>query len=130
MKADISDAPERVIRKHPKNSIFYTAICLMIGSLATVGALQLFGQAQGLDSADQQKERLAGGGEELSRVGKMPPRPGLDPSWLRASSESRTPNNPLKQTVFNDQDFISSKRWQCGCPPSWPRSYAKARCSD
>lgn len=46
MKADISDAPERVSRKHHKQNVFYTAICLVIGGLATE-ALTMWLRCQG-----------------------------------------------------------------------------------
>lgn len=108
MKADISDAPERVIRKHHKQNVFYTAICLVIGSLATVGALQRIDRSPSPGSAYKQTVSPAGSDEELAGVDQMPPRQGLDSSWLRASSEIRLPSNAPRQTVFHDQNFIPS----------------------
>lgn len=102
IKADISDAPERVIRRHPKQNVFRTVICLVIGSLATLGALQLIGRAPSLDSAHKQMERPTEKDPELTRV----PRQGRDSSWLRASTEVYLPDNAVRQTVFNDQNFV------------------------
>jgi len=41
MKADISDAPERVIRRHHKRGALHVAIYLLIAAVATTGAFQL-----------------------------------------------------------------------------------------
>jgi hypothetical protein len=106
MKADISDAPERVIRRHHKQNVSYMAICLVIGSLATVATLQLTGRAPSLDSAYKPTESPTGINEKLTLVTAMPPRQALDSSWLRASSEIRLPDNAPRQTVFNDQNFV------------------------
>lgn len=106
MKADISDAPERVIRKHHKQDVFYTAIFLVIGSLATAGALQWIGRSPSPDSSYKQTVRSIGSDEEMTRVDQMPPRQSLDSSWLRASSEIRLPSSASRQTVFNEQNFI------------------------
>lgn len=102
IKANISDAPERANRRHHKQSVFCWAICLVIGSLATVGAVQLIGRSPGLDSAHKQMESPTGRGQDLTHV----TRHGLDSSWLRASSEVHLPDNAARQTVFNDQNFI------------------------
>lgn len=106
MKADISDAPERVIRRHRKQNVLYTAIFLVIASLAAAGALQLLGPPPNLDSTDKQTQSPTGREEALTRVNEMPPREGLDSSWLRASSDIRLPDHSPRQTVFNDQNFI------------------------
>lgn len=106
MKADISDAPERIIRRHHKQNVFYTAICLVIGSLATLATLQLIGRAPSLDSAYKRTDSTTGREEKLTLVNPMPPRQDLDSTWLRASSEIRLPDNAPRQTVFNDQNFI------------------------
>lgn len=106
MKADISDAPERIIRGHHKHNVLYMAICLLIASLGTVATLQLIGRAPSFDSAYKQTESPTGREEQLTVVNPMPPRQGIDSSWLRAPSEIRLPDNAPRQTVFNDQNFI------------------------
>lgn len=106
MKADISDAPERVIRRHHQQNVFYVAICLVFGSVVTIATLQLIGRAPSLDSAYERTESSTGREEQLTVVNPMPPRQDLDSSWLRSSSEIRLPNNAPRQTVFNDQNFI------------------------
>ncbi len=106
MKADISDAPERIIRGHHKHNVLYMAICVLIASLATVATLQLIGRAPSLDSAYKRTESSTGREEQLTVVNPMPPRQNLDSSLLRASSEIRSPDNAPRQTVFNDQNFI------------------------
>lgn len=107
IKADVSDAPERIIRGHHKHNVLYMAICLLIASLATVAALQLTGRAPSLDSAYKRTGIPTGREEQLTVVNSMPPRQDLDSTWLRASSEVRIPDNATRQTVFNDQNFIS-----------------------
>lgn len=102
IKADISDAPERVIRRHPKQNVFRTVICLVIGSLATVGALKLIGRSPSLDSPHKQMESSAERDQDLTHVTRQ----GLDSSSLRASSEILLPDHAAKQTVFNDQNFV------------------------
>ena len=102
IKADITDAPERVIRRHHKQNVFCTAICLVIGSLAAVGAIRLVDRSPSLDSAHKQVERTTEKDQELTRV----PRQGRDSSWLRASTEVYLPDNAARQTVFNDQNFV------------------------
>ncbi len=102
IKADISDAPERVNRRHHNQSVFCCAICLVIGSLATVGALQLIGRSPSLDSPHKQMESPAERDQALTHVTRQ----GLDSSWLRASSEVLLPDHAAKQTVFNDQNFV------------------------
>jgi len=102
IKADISDAPERVNRRHHKQTVFCWAICLVIGSLGTVGALQLIGRSPSLDSAPKQMESPTGRDQDLTHVTRQGP----DSSWLRTSSEVHLPDNAARQTVFNDQNFI------------------------
>jgi len=101
-KADITDAPERVILRHHRQNAFCTAICLMIGSLAAVGAIWLVDRSSSLDSAHKQMERPTEKDQELTRV----PSQGRDSSWLRASTEVYLPDNAVRQTVFNDQNFV------------------------
>lgn len=103
IKADISDAPERVFRRHPKQNVFRTFICLLIGSLATVGALQLIGRSSSVDPPHKQMESPAERDQALTHVTRQ----GLDSSWLRASSEVLLPDHAAKQTVFNDQSFLA-----------------------
>lgn len=105
MKADISDAPGRIIRGHHKHNVLYMAIYVLIASLATVATLQLIGGAPSLESA-YKRTSPTGREEQLTVVNPMPPRQDLDSSWLRASSEIRLPDNAPRQTVFNDQNFI------------------------
>lgn len=107
MKADISDAPERVIRKRHTLGVSYTVIFLVIGSLTTIGALPLINRARGpsVDSAYKQTVSPTGENEVLTRSIDMPPRQDLDSSRLRASSDIRLPANAARQTVFNDQNY-------------------------
>ena len=102
MRANISDAPERVIRKHNKHNVFYTVICLMVGGISTIGALQLISRAPSHDSANKQTASPTG---IQTGAGDMPPRQGLDSSQFRAPSEIRLPASTARQTVFNDQNF-------------------------
>ncbi|QVI74888.1 hypothetical protein [Pseudomonas syringae] len=106
MKADISDAPERIIRGHHKQNVLYIAIWLVIGSLATVATLQFIGRAPILDSAYKRTESPTEQEEKLTLVNPIPPRQDLDSTWLRASPEIRLPDDAPRQTVFNDQNFI------------------------
>lgn len=106
MKADISDAPERVIQRRQKHSVFYTAICLVIGSITTVAALQLVNRVPSLHSAYKQTASATGRDKEVTRASETLPRQGVDSSWIRESSEARLPDNSARQTVFNDQNFI------------------------
>lgn len=108
MKADISDAPERVIRKHHTLGVSYTVIILVIGSLTTIGALPLISRVRGpsLESAYKQTVSPTGENEVMTRSSDRPLRQDLDSSRLRASSDIRLPSNAARQTVFNDQNFI------------------------
>jgi len=106
MKADISDAPERVIQRRQKHSVFYTAICLVIGGITTVAALQLVNRVPSLHSAYKQTASATGRDKEVTRASETLPRQGVDSSWIRESSEARLPDNSARQTVFNDQNFI------------------------
>jgi hypothetical protein len=107
MKADIDDAPARVTRKPRKHGVFYTLICMAIGSIATIGGLQFMGRAPSLDSAyEQPGSSQTGTDGEVARASDMPPRQGLESSPLQASTDVRIPANTARQTVFNDQNFI------------------------
>ena len=106
MKADIDDAPERVIRKPRKHGVFYTVICMAIGSIAMIGMLQATGRAPTLDSAYEKPSSTAGRIETSTRASDMPARQGLESSPLPASTDIHLPANTARQTVFNDQNFI------------------------
>ena len=105
MKADISDAPERVNRRHHKPNVFYTVICLMTGSLVMIGALQLISRAPSLDSAYKRTASSTENKGGFTRASEMPPSQDPSSSWLRASSQVPAPDNTTRQTVFNDQNF-------------------------
>ncbi len=105
MRADISDAPERVIRRRHKRSAFYMVISLVVGSIATIGALELIGRATSIDSAYKRSMSPTLGEGGLLRSSEMPSRQDLEPSQLQASSDIRLPANTARQTVFNDQNF-------------------------
>jgi hypothetical protein len=102
IKADISDAPRRVNRRHHKQDVFCWSISLVIGCLATVGALQLIGRSPSLDSSHKQMESPTGRYQYLTHMTRQGP----DSSWLQASSEVHLPDNAARQTVFNDRNFI------------------------
>lgn len=106
MNADISDAPERVIRKHHKRGVFYVAICLVIGSITTIGALQLVSRAASIDSTYERATSPIGGEGELIRASGTPSRQDFESSQSQASPEIHLPANTARQTVFNDQNFI------------------------
>jgi hypothetical protein len=105
MKADISDAPERVIRTRQKRSVFYRVSCLAIGGIATIGVLELINRAPSINSAYKQSMSTTAGEGTLIRTSEMPPRQDLKSSQLQASSDIRLPANAARQTIFNDQNF-------------------------
>jgi hypothetical protein len=107
MKADISDAPERVIGRRHKSSVFYIVLSLAIGSIATIAALQFISRAPSIDSAYKRSVSSAEGEETLVRASEIPPRQDLDSSRPQASSNIPLPANTTRQTVFNDENFIS-----------------------
>ncbi|MBA1232880.1 hypothetical protein G7013_24835 [Pseudomonas viridiflava] len=106
MKADASDAPARITRRHPKHSAFWTITCLVIGSITTVGALQLISRVPNVDSAKSQTMSRTERDVDLTRATGMPTTQGSESSWLRASSGISLPANTDKQNVFNDQNFV------------------------
>lgn len=105
MKADISDAPQRVIRTRQKHSHFYMVICVVIGSAATVSAFHFISRASTVDSAFNQAINSTGRDEESTRPGDIVQKPALESSWLRAS-DIHLPVNSARQSVFNDQNYI------------------------
>ncbi|WP_157900726.1 hypothetical protein [Pseudomonas floridensis] len=82
MRADITDAPKRVIRTRHKRGHFYVIICVMIGSTATTGAVHFGSRISTLNSAFIQA---------ISSTG---------------SDEESTPTNSARQTVFNNQNYV------------------------
>jgi hypothetical protein len=106
MKADISDAPERFIRRHHKRGVFYKVICLVIGGIATIGVLQLMSRSSSIDSVYKRSMSPIGGEGELIRASEMPPRKNIEFSQPQRSSDTHLPANTARQTVFNDQNFI------------------------
>jgi hypothetical protein len=105
MRAEISDAPERLTRKRHKYNVFHTLIFLAIVSLVTLGAVGLINRAPSMGPTYKQPMSQHGSDYELTHASDLPPRRYLDSSWLRASSEIRTPNDTTRQTAFNDQNF-------------------------
>lgn len=106
MKADIGDAPTRVNRKRHKHGVFCTFICLLAGTIATFGALQLIGRVSSFNSPYKQTMSPTGRDEELTRASDMQPRQGLESSRLRALPEMHLPASTSRQTTFNDQNYI------------------------
>lgn len=106
MKADISDAPERVIRRRRKHSVLYTVACLAIGGIATISAFLLISRPLSLDSTHKQSIGAVVSVEETGRANEMPSRQVPEFSLPRASSEIPLPANTARQTVFNEQNFI------------------------
>ena len=105
MRAEISDAPERVTRKRHRPNVFYALICVAIGGIASIGAVGLTNRAPGIDSNHKQLMSQPARDDQLTRASDMPPGQGLDSSWLRASTQVRAPGNTARQTAFNDQNF-------------------------
>ena len=105
MKADIDDAPERVIRKRHNRGALYSVSCLVIGSIAVTGASQLISRAPSVDSAYERSMSTAAGQGKLIRVSEVPQRQDIEPSQLQTSSDIAPPTNSARQTVFNDQNF-------------------------
>jgi len=105
MRAEISDAPERLTRKRHKRNVLHTLICLAIGSLVTIGAVGLINRATSTESTYKQPMIHPGSNDELTHASDMPPSRHLDSSWLRASSEIRPPSDTNRQTAFNDHNF-------------------------
>jgi hypothetical protein len=107
MKADISDAPERVTRRHHKHGVFYLAVCLILGSTAAIGTIQAINRASGIDAAHKHAISPNGVEGELIRNSGMAPVQDLAGSQTQASSDIHPPANAVRQTVFNDQNFIA-----------------------
>jgi hypothetical protein len=106
MKADISDAPERVIRRRCKHSVLYKVACLAIGGIATISAFLLISRPLSLDTTHKQSIGPVVRVEETGRANEMPSRQVLESSLPRASSEIPLPATTYRQTVFNDQNFV------------------------
>jgi hypothetical protein len=107
MKADTSDAPERVNRRHHKHGVFSMVICLILGSAATMGALQAISRGSNIDAADKSSTRPNGGENELIRFSGMPPKQDPGGAHAQASSDIHLPADAARQTVFNDENFIA-----------------------
>lgn len=105
MIADITDAQKRVIRTRQKSSHFHVVICVVIGSAATIGALHFGSRISTVDSVFNQAISYAGSDAESTRAGGTVQRQSLDSSWLRASGIHLSTNS-VRQTVFNDQNYI------------------------
>lgn len=106
MKADISDAPERITRRRHKHSVVYTVTCLVIGSIATIGALPLISGTPGLDLAHKQTTSPAGSDEGFARASNMLPMQGVESPQHRALPDTPVAANTARQTVFDDRNFI------------------------
>lgn len=105
MRAEISDAPERVTRKRHRPKVFHTVICLAIGGIASIGAVGLINRAPGIDSNHKQSMSQPARDDQLTRASDMPSGQGPDSSWLRASPQVPAPSDTARQTAFNDQNF-------------------------
>jgi len=107
MKADISDAPERVIRRHHKHGVFSLVVCLILGSTAAIGTLQAINRASSIDAAHKHAMSPNGVEGELIRNSGMAPMQDLAGSQTQASSDIHPSANAVRQNVFNDQNFIA-----------------------
>lgn len=107
MKADISDAPERVSRRHHKRGVFFMVICLILGSTVTIGALQAIYRASSINETYTQSMSQLGEEGELIRATGMPPNHEPQASLTQSSSDIYLPADTARQTVFNDQNFIA-----------------------
>lgn len=105
MKADISDAPERVIRRHHKRGALHVAIYLLIAAVATTGAFQLVNRPSGTGSAFKWPISQIAGEGTLIRQSGMPPTLDIRSPQPQVSSDMRIPDNGSRQTAFNDQNF-------------------------
>jgi hypothetical protein len=105
MNADISDAPERVIRKHHKRGVFYMVVCLMIGSVATTGTFTLIKRASSIDSPHNRSMSPVSNEGALIRASETPPSGDPGSSKPQGSSDIHLPASTARQTVFNDQNF-------------------------
>lgn len=119
MKADTSDAPERVFQRRQKRSVLTVVICLLIGGIASIAALQLLGRAPISDTAIQTADApyrrgavvdaynpVSGSRQEVSRISEMPPGRDLEPLPLQRALDIRPATDTARQTVFNDQNFV------------------------
>lgn len=106
MKADISDAPERINQRRHKRGVLYTVLCLMAGSIATLVVLQSTSRAPSVDVSAGMSTSPNAEQAKIVRTGEPPPTPGLEPSMLQGSSAMGLPANGARQTVFNDKNFI------------------------
>jgi hypothetical protein len=106
MKADISDAPEHVIRRRHTSRGVVTLVCLAIGGIAALGAFQFTRHAAGLDTVSEQVINTVSTDQQLTLTSDMPPWQPFDASRLRASSETHPPGGAARQAVFNDQNFM------------------------
>ena len=118
MKAEISDAPARIIRRGHKRSVLSMVVCLVIGSVVTIGVLLLVSRALSngqqrvepyrgsmlMDTTNPRSAQVSIG--EVIRTTVLPPRPDSAYPQLRSSSDIGVPTNTARQTVFNDQNFI------------------------
>lgn len=105
MEADISDAPDRVIRRRQKRSGLYIAFCLVIASAATTGAFQLITRTATVASTLRQAVSPNGRGEVGADASAMRQGQSLDSSWVRAP-DAQLPAGTAGQTVFNDRNYI------------------------
>ncbi len=99
MIADITDAPKRVIRTRQKRSHFYVLICMVIGSTAAIGAFHFGSRISTVESVFN--KAISYPGSDAGTVQRQ----SLDSSWLRAS-DIHLSTNSVRQTVFNDQNYI------------------------
>lgn len=106
MKVDISDAPEHVVRRRQHRSGFYTATYLVMGSIATIGALLLLSRSPSIGPEYKQPISSTGEGAGVISASGLSPRHDLDSARLQASPDTPLPANTVRQTVFNDQNFI------------------------
>lgn len=83
-------------------------ICLILGSTATIGALQAINRASDINETYTQAMSQLGGEGELVRASGMPPNHKPQASLTQSSSSDiYLPADTARQTVFNDQNFIA-----------------------
>jgi hypothetical protein len=105
MKADTSDAPQRVIQKRPKRRDVYNIVSLAVAAAVAFAAFQLISRAVSVDSLYNRSTNPAASALEPNRATNMPPSGDLGASRLQPSSLAAPPTDTPRQTVFNDHNF-------------------------
>ena len=102
MNADVSDAPQRIFRKHHHCGLIYIASFVVIG---VIGAASVFASITRNSNADLAFKR------SVDTVGARPsneqsPGQRVEKTPPQRSSDIPPSTNTARQTVFNDQNFV------------------------